>query len=170
MQHPFCPNGANVVDRNSDGHFLVVQDIKTGMWQFPGGGVEAGESFIDAAVREHYEETSRVIFEDNLTHIGEFDQKVKHPVTKKIVDGKLHLFVAECGYGAIRTESNSEIGCVLYMSAECILRNKEMFNISYVRLMLYYFRWLKRRPHVRIFGRLADKIEESVPEVLALAI
>jgi len=46
-----------VVIWSSNGNVLLVKPDYKPTWQFPGGGVEAGESPIEAALREIYEET-----------------------------------------------------------------------------------------------------------------
>ncbi len=169
MEHPFCPNGANVVYQNSEGLIPVVQDIKTGMWQLPGGGVEAGESFEDTAVREFYEETGFVIFPDELVRIADFDQRVIHPRTGQIVDGTLRLFAIHLVWGEIRVGSNSEIKEARFMSPEEIVLNREKFNIAYVRLVLHYLRWRDGLTPVSFQGRLAEPIECLMPTA-ALAV
>lgn len=51
---------------------LMIEDYDPGVPDFgwlvtPGGGVDPGESFRDAAIREVWEETGHVVIEDNLT-------------------------------------------------------------------------------------------------------
>ncbi|MDG6094629.1 NUDIX hydrolase [Acetobacter sp. AN02] len=49
-----------VLQRPGDGHFLLVRRAKEpdrGLWGFPGGKIESGETFADAAIRELREET-----------------------------------------------------------------------------------------------------------------
>lgn len=58
---PRCPRGAGLmILREPDGKILIVRrsDLvtKAGHWAFPGGGVEAGETEIETALREGYEE------------------------------------------------------------------------------------------------------------------
>jgi 8-oxo-dGTP pyrophosphatase MutT (NUDIX family) len=47
-------------------HALLPEGSATGWWELPGGGIDAGESYLDAAVREVREETGLVITPDQL--------------------------------------------------------------------------------------------------------
>lgn len=60
----------------TDGNYLLLCHV-TGSkhWDLPKGKVEPGESFIDAAVRELYEETSIKISKDTLLDLGIFFYK-----------------------------------------------------------------------------------------------
>ncbi|KAL6042772.1 Nudix hydrolase domain-containing protein [Balamuthia mandrillaris] len=49
-------NFALVVVRNSEGKFLLVKESRNRGWWVPGGRVEMGESFTEAAIRETKEE------------------------------------------------------------------------------------------------------------------
>jgi 8-oxo-dGTP pyrophosphatase MutT (NUDIX family) len=62
---------AKVVVLNPTGQILLLRRSKTdprrpGDWDFPGGGVERGESFVEAAVRELYEEAHIRVPADSL--------------------------------------------------------------------------------------------------------
>nr|VZI16582.1 unnamed protein product [Spirometra erinaceieuropaei] len=49
-----------VISRTHDGHVLLVQETNprlAGLWKFPSGRAEFGESIVDATLREVYEET-----------------------------------------------------------------------------------------------------------------
>ncbi|MDJ0613128.1 MAG: NUDIX domain-containing protein [Rhizobiaceae bacterium] len=49
--------GVRVAIENSNGEFLLVRHTYVSGWYFPGGGVERGETFVDAAIKEVREET-----------------------------------------------------------------------------------------------------------------
>ena len=53
-----CPtyNFSLVICRNADGKYLAVNETKNRGWWLPGGWVDPGESFVEAAVRETKEE------------------------------------------------------------------------------------------------------------------
>lgn len=55
---------AGAVVRDADGRFLLVlrtKEPEAGVWTVPGGSVESGESFAQAAAREVLEETGLVV-------------------------------------------------------------------------------------------------------------
>ncbi|NUT34086.1 MAG: NUDIX domain-containing protein [Hamadaea sp.] len=52
----FLIGGRGVV-RDDRGRLLLIKRADTGIWAFPAGGMEIGESMVDCAIRETYEET-----------------------------------------------------------------------------------------------------------------
>jgi ADP-ribose pyrophosphatase YjhB (NUDIX family) len=48
---------ANVIVVNEQGEILMIRRTDNGNWAVPGGGMDIGESIIEAAVRETREET-----------------------------------------------------------------------------------------------------------------
>ncbi|MEG2200108.1 MAG: NUDIX hydrolase, partial [Anaerovorax sp.] len=60
--------GVRVIIRNGDGKILMVRQSHEGrsIWMAPGGGIEAGETSAEAAVREVKEETGLDIKIGNL--------------------------------------------------------------------------------------------------------
>lgn len=49
--------GARGIIRNEKGEFLLIKRADNGLWAFPAGAMELGESLADCAIRETYEET-----------------------------------------------------------------------------------------------------------------
>jgi ADP-ribose pyrophosphatase YjhB (NUDIX family) len=49
--------GARGVIRDEAGRYLLIKRTDSGIWAFPAGGMEIGESLVDCAIRETYEET-----------------------------------------------------------------------------------------------------------------
>lgn len=77
------PHGAGVICLDKGGKILIGKRAEYitdgGQWGFPGGGIEKGERFVDAALRELEEETGyngefRII--DSIT-FSEGDKKYK---------------------------------------------------------------------------------------------
>jgi ADP-ribose pyrophosphatase YjhB (NUDIX family) len=71
-----------------DGRVLLVRTTYDRYWSLPGGGVERGESFADAARREVREETGLVLTSPRLLHVY-----LSHREGK---EDHVALFVAEC--------------------------------------------------------------------------
>ena len=67
-------NGSAVILKNKDGLILMQQrKYPYGKWALPGGLMELGESTVETAIREVYEETSLTI--KNLTLLGVYSGK-----------------------------------------------------------------------------------------------
>jgi 8-oxo-dGTP pyrophosphatase MutT (NUDIX family) len=49
----------------------AMQKSSAGYYKIPGGGVEKGETYLEALVREVQEETGLIVAEDSITEIGE---------------------------------------------------------------------------------------------------
>jgi len=49
--------GARGVIRDEAGRYLLIKRTDSGIWSFPAGGMEIGESLVDCAIRETHEET-----------------------------------------------------------------------------------------------------------------
>jgi ADP-ribose pyrophosphatase YjhB (NUDIX family) len=49
--------GGRGVIRDEQGRFLLIKRADNAIWAFPAGGMEIGESLVDCAIRETYEET-----------------------------------------------------------------------------------------------------------------
>lgn len=62
--------GAGAIVINEDGNILVGKDTATGQWAVPGGFVDAGEDFAEAAHRELREEAN--IVSQNMIKLGQF--------------------------------------------------------------------------------------------------
>lgn len=58
------------------GRVLLVEDSSSGLWGFPGGGVEDSETHFQALQRELHEETGLYI-SDGIKFITEQSDKVK---------------------------------------------------------------------------------------------
>ncbi|MEU6175849.1 NUDIX hydrolase [Streptantibioticus parmotrematis] len=66
----------------ADDHVLLIQrawEPFTGCWALPGGHVDAGETSLDAAVRELEEETGIQVSSADLEQAGVFDEPGRDP-------------------------------------------------------------------------------------------
>ena len=61
-----------VVLRRANGDVLTVRKRNTGMFMFPGGKPEPGETPLDTAIREVEEELGLVLTPDDLVPVGEW--------------------------------------------------------------------------------------------------
>lgn len=54
-----------------DGRLLLSRSRFTGLWDFPGGGVEPFEWLGDGMAREYFEETHLLVRAGDIVHVGE---------------------------------------------------------------------------------------------------
>jgi 8-oxo-dGTP pyrophosphatase MutT (NUDIX family) len=69
----------------SDVKLVLQREPRTGKTLFPGGLVTAKEEFVDAAVREFYEETCLILTPDDLTLLSDAYVRVALPVGQQLV-------------------------------------------------------------------------------------
>ncbi|MCY0898378.1 MAG: NUDIX domain-containing protein [Firmicutes bacterium] len=63
-----------------DGTILLARSRFTGLWDFPGGGVEAFESLAEGMAREFFEETGFHVRAESLVYVAEgFIAMFGHP-------------------------------------------------------------------------------------------
>lgn len=73
---------ATVIVVDKDKKFLILKRSKTspgsGLWNFPGGSVEEGETYEQGGARELNEEAGLVVDPDEIKYIGALDSKYLH--------------------------------------------------------------------------------------------
>lgn len=86
---PYRPNVGMIVF-NRDGYVLTGERIQfPGAWQFPQGGIDKGESPIEAAKRELYEEVGI----ENAELIGEYPDWIEYDFPSSLgITGKLKKY------------------------------------------------------------------------------
>lgn len=83
MKDIFFRAGVGAVIKDQQGHVLVFQrSSEDAGWQLPQGGIEQGESPIQAAYREIFEETG--IAGDELTLLGEYPEWLVYEFPERI--------------------------------------------------------------------------------------
>jgi 8-oxo-dGTP pyrophosphatase MutT (NUDIX family) len=73
---------------NPDGQLLLCHVTNTAKWDIPKGMQDPGESTLEAAMRELYEEAGIAFAPDRFTDIGLFDYRP---------DKRLHLYLVRSG-------------------------------------------------------------------------
>ena len=105
---------AGVVLRNEQGKYLLVQEAKThvhGLWNWPAGKLEPGETLQEAAIREAKEETNLdvALSSRRYFHKGHGDKQTNH-VT--------HLFRAEVLGGELTYKAGELLDARWFSPAE----------------------------------------------------
>lgn len=109
-QNKLRPVGAMVVRNKSNKFLLVKKPRKDNAWQFPQGGLDAGETFYQGALRELREECgANIEVESNQKKVGEFcyffPKNFKRP-DHKFVGAQVCFFKAKFLSGEIELDVN----------------------------------------------------------------
>tara|TARA_R110002073_G_scaffold205620_4_gene365422 strand:+ start:8352 stop:8822 length:471 start_codon:yes stop_codon:yes gene_type:complete len=100
--------GVRAVAERPDGHIALVRHTYINGWHLPGGGVEAGETALEAVARELAEEAGvRLTGEPEL--LGVY-------ANHKAFRGDHVLLYRTCGWVECATQSQGEIECVDWFS------------------------------------------------------
>lgn len=71
--------GVRILAINAEGHICLVRHTYTSGWHLPGGGVESGETCLDAAIKESREEAGLVIEAKDLTLVSVYSNFKNFP-------------------------------------------------------------------------------------------
>jgi 8-oxo-dGTP pyrophosphatase MutT (NUDIX family) len=95
------PDGTPVLERPAayvvverDGKTLMVQS-GSGLWVFPGGGVEENETTVEAAVRECAEETGYAVRISDDQHLFAREQPFYHSGSQRFYESRQLFYKAE---------------------------------------------------------------------------
>ena len=92
--HTFVRDSArSIILKN--GLVAMVHSLKYDYYKFPGGGIEVGETVVEAMVRETLEEAGLVVIPDSIKEYGYVHrvQKSKADETERFVQDNYYFFV-----------------------------------------------------------------------------
>ena len=100
--------GCGVLVENEKGEVLLQKRSDTGEWGVPGGALEPGETFVEAAARELAEEVGIVVSDLKLFGLYSGDDREIHYPNGDIVYSLSVIFITDSYTGEI-SDSDSEV-------------------------------------------------------------
>ena len=139
--HSFSrPSARSILIKN--GKVAMIHNLKYDFYKFPGGGIEEGESPVEAMIRETREEAGLIVIPETIREYG-----LVHRIQKSDKDDT-ECFIQDNFYYLCEAEDDlvsqslddyeAREGCRLeYVdSASAIRKNRSVANSPYNRLML----------------------------------
>lgn len=78
-----------------DGKLAMVHSLKEGYYKFPGGGLEAGESLVDAMIRETEEEVGLRVVRESVREYGYITERRRGLYENEIFEMNSYYFLAD---------------------------------------------------------------------------
>ena len=100
--------GCGVLIENDKGQVLLQKRSDTGEWCVPGGAMEPGETFVEAATRELYEEVGIKVSDLKLFGLYSGDDREIHYPNGDVVYSLSVIFITKSYSGEI-SDSDSEV-------------------------------------------------------------
>lgn len=127
----------------ADDKLLVIRNSYKKAFSLPSGGVDAGETFAEAAIRELREEVGIHASEDQLVRIGRFEsfEEYKRDVSEVF---ELHLQTTP----TVRIDNRE----VIYAE---FLNQTQVQNLSLVSIAAQWMESRKQRPNVKTEPEMA---------------
>lgn len=100
--------GCGVLIENSDGKVLLQKRSDTGEWCVPGGALEPGETYVEAATREVREEVGVDVSGLRLFGLYSGDDRMIHYPNGDNVYSLSVIFITNC-YTGIISDTDSEV-------------------------------------------------------------
>ena len=83
-----------------DGQIAMIKSEKEGYYKFPGGGIEPGESKLEALIRETQEESGLQIIPDSVREFGMLWEKRRGLYQDEIFSQKSYYYPADFSHAA----------------------------------------------------------------------
>lgn len=104
-----------LIDRTSaygilvkDGKLLLVQDKNSKTWEFPGGGLEKGESKEEGLVREFFEETGLNIDKKSIKFFKYFQDYFYSAIYNQAWNSLRHFYLVDILDGELLVQGNND--------------------------------------------------------------
>lgn len=107
--------GAELAILDGDGTILLIQRSDTGQWAMPGGACEVGESWVETAAREAFEEIGVDIPPEKLRLVDVFDNRAisTEPTTIPVIA----VFATRLRPDQVAVTRNHEVSSTAWVSA-----------------------------------------------------